>query len=435
MLTPFTVPRVRGRARAGAALAAVLALTIALAGCTASEPDPVNTPVADATPLPDDTAAQLQAAVQAALGTTGASGAVVGVWVPWSGEWVSGVGVVSTGATEPVTTDMSFRAGRITREMTCDALAGMVADRIVQYEDDVATYVPGIRTERVITLAQLCDSTSGIQPISDTVHEEFITNPARVWTPRELASFGFGRPTTSAPGEKYVDSDAGYLLLGIALERASGLTAAEYLAKYVTEPLGLSNTVLPAVAAATPTPAPYLVGQLPQPGEDAVLKCDEPLDVSVLSSSAGFTDSGVTTTIRDLGAYASALATGKLARDGQPDRFADPVPTADDAPSWLNTAGGSIIAGSLVGQSGMVPGYATAAYADPSTGMTVAVVLNSSAGDGTAARDLAWQLAAIASKAPAAAGNTAPEFGLPWTAEEFGQAIAAAAVCPAAPTE
>ena len=48
-----------------------------------------------------------------------------------------------------------------------------------------------------------------------------------------------------------------------------------------------------------------------------------------------------------------------------------------------------------------MPGYATAAFSDPQSGLTVAVVLNNSGGGAGFAEYLAWELAAIASKAPA----------------------------------
>lgn len=48
---------------------------------------------------------------------------------------------------------------------------------------------------------------------------------------------------------------------------------------------------------------------------------------------------------------------------------------------------------------------------------------------------LAWQLSAIASKAPAVEGQTAPEFGLPFTAEQYAQSIADSAICSAPPAE
>ena len=81
-------------------------------------------------------------------------------------------------------------------------------------------------------------------------------------------------------------------------------------------------------------------------------------------------------------------------------------------------------------QYGSILGYLTAAFADRNTGMTVVAVLNNSRASNTLVRSLAWQLAAIASKLPAAPGETAPDAGLPWTAEDMGAQVAAAAVCP-----
>jgi D-alanyl-D-alanine carboxypeptidase len=61
--------------------------------------------------------------------------------------------------------------------------------------------------------------------------------------------------------------------------------------------------------------------------------------------------------------------------------------------------------------------------------MSVAVALNNSAGNENTGAWLAWQLAAIASKAPAAQGQTMPEAGLPWTAEQMRENISANAIC------
>ena len=131
----------------------------------------------------------------------------------------------------------------------------------------------------------------------------------------------------------------------------------------------------------------------------------------------------------DLGRYTQALATGARPYDTDA-RFENPMPAAADAPSWFTAKGGTYQAGSLVGQYGSIPGYLTAAFADRNTGMTVVTVLNNSRASNTLVRSLAWQLAAIASKLPAAPGETAPDAGLPWTAEDMGAQVAAAAVCP-----
>ncbi|MFD4958078.1 serine hydrolase domain-containing protein [Microbacterium sp. NPDC058389] len=388
-------------------------------GSTGAEPDlPPQVDVA----FPDDTVTELQDAVTSAMGTSGSSGAIVGVWAPWSGSWIAGLGTQRPDGGGDVKADQTFRAGKVTRPMTCDALYGAASAGKVKLDDPVTEYVSGVPDLSEITLLELCDGTSGIGSYADQLYGSWLSNPERDWDPRYLASFGLGEPRTTTPGDAYKDSDAGYVLLGLALERATGLSAADLLRTYVTGPLGLAATSLSDLPSSG-----SLHGGQSMTNADGVLDCAAPRDLTDVSSSSGYTDAGVVTDIRDLGRYVQALASGSLVDDKK--RFAHALPVSADAPSWYTADGGALIAGSLIGQFGRVPGYLTAAFADPETGLTVAVVLNNSAGDGHVAEYLAWQLAAIASKAPAAKGETAPEAGLPWTAEQFGEAIASLAVC------
>ncbi|WP_214443636.1 serine hydrolase, partial [Mycobacterium tuberculosis] len=122
--------------------------------------------------------------------------------------------------------------------------------------------------------------------------------------------------------------------------------------------------------------------------------CAAPVDITTLSSSTGFTDSGVVSTITDLGRYIQAEARQALRTKEEPARFATPLPVAEGAPSWYQATGGAYLAGSMIGQHGWTPGYATAAYSDPTTGFTVAVVLNDSTAGALFAQQLSWELAA-----------------------------------------
>ncbi|MBU4466427.1 MAG: beta-lactamase family protein, partial [Actinobacteria bacterium] len=220
-------------------------------------------------------------------------------------------------------------------------------------------------------------------------------------------------------------------LLGLVLERASGKKIAELLNDEVFAPLGMGATALPSTAPAAPaTTGTALKGFQSTKGADGVMNCTDPLKMTTMSSSVGSSAAGVVSDIQDVRTYVQALATKALMPENT-QRFSNPVPVYDGAPAWLTTAGGAIQAGSLVGQFGAVPGYITAAFADPTTGLTVAVVLNNSAIGSSAAAALAWELAAIASKAPAASGQTAPAAGLPWTAQQFHDQITATAVCSA----
>ncbi|MEU4014430.1 serine hydrolase domain-containing protein [Microbacterium sp. NPDC028030] len=415
------------RRRAVAASAAGAALfALILTGCTPDDSFSYTPPAQVDGALPDDTVAAMQGAVDNALVASGASGAIVGVWVPWSGSWVTAFGTQGRDGGE-VTTDMSFRIADVTRLMTCDVLYALADEGTVELDANVADYVSGVggMREEGITLLDLCNGTSGAGSSESSVRPAWLNTPERVWAPLELAGFGLARDRV-APHTTFRDSDSGYLLLGLALERASGLSASELIAEYVTDPLELTGTSLPGPTAAPPGDDP--MNGYYMPGVEGGYSCAAPTDITTLSSSTGFTDSGVVSTIADLGRYAQAEAKQALRTEDEPDRFGAPLPVAEGAPSWYQATGGAYLVGSMIGQHGWVPGYATAAYSDPATGFTVAVVLNDSTLGAQFAQQLSWELAAIASKAPAASGQTVPEFGLPFTAEQYHKAITDAAV-------
>jgi D-alanyl-D-alanine carboxypeptidase len=423
------------RALAGVALVLVATLT----ACSAPTPVDIDVPAQVDRPLPDDTVAQLQASVERTMAAVGASGAIVGVWAPWSGTWVTGLGTQTPGG-DPVEADMVFRGADVTRAMTCDVFFQAVDEGALEADDTVSEWVSGFPNLDDVTLHQLCDSTSGAASYEPYVRRQWRANPDRAWDARELAGYGFGQDRSADPGTAYRDSDAGYLLLGLAVERATGQSLAALFEERIAEPLLLSHTALPGARAAEPAAAVTTE-------DDAVTSlrghwsrrdgtqwnCTEPEDFTELSASVGGASAGVVTDIADLGRYAQALATGALV-SADADRFASPFPVSADQPTWFTTAGGAYQAGSLVGQYGSVPGYMTAAFADPATGLTVAVVLNNSAADDRIAAWLAWELAALASRAPAAEGESIPEAGLPWTAQQFADQITANAIC-AAPAE
>ncbi|GAA1466749.1 serine hydrolase domain-containing protein [Microbacterium thalassium] len=419
------MPRRIARGRAGAAVAAVVALALGLSACSGEPTVPIDVPEQVTGDLPEETRTQLESAVTAAMEATGSTGAIVGVWAPWSGSWVAGLGTVTTDG-PAVDPDMSFKAGRITRAMTCDVLYQLAEEGTVRLDDSVTTYVGGVANLGDVTLEQLCDSTSGIgRYYSSSLLAMWLSNPERAWKPQELAAFGLGAERTSDPGLIYRDSDAGYLLLGLALERATGKSAEDLIQEYVAGPLGLESTYL---EVGVPSSDLDLLDGLRFARADGDWVCDETVDLTNMSGSIGYTDSGVISTISDLGRYAQALAAGTLMPSGT-DRFDDPNPTSSSAPSWYSYAGGAFQAGTLIGSWGSVPGYLTAVFADAESGLAVAVVLNNSAASASQVRSLSWELAAIASKAQAAGGGEIPTAGLPWTAEDYHARIADNAIC------
>lgn len=416
----------RWRRSAAVAIAGTGVLAVVLSGCTGPSTVSIDVPAQVDAPLPEATVAEMRDAVTTAITATGATGAVVGVWAPWSGTWVSGVGTQSPGGAE-VTADVQFRAADVTGAMTCDALYGLAADGRLSLDDPVTQWVSNLPGYDKITLRQLCDGTSGLASYTQSLDFSTWTNPGRIWNARELMAYGVSKPRLNDPGVQFASSPTNFLVAGLAVERATGEPLADVITERVIDPLSLSATSMPGPAAAAPGSSP-LTGHWSQPNAEGAYDCAQPGEFTTMSSSYGAAASGAVTDIRDLGRYAQALATGALLPAGN-DRFANPVPVAADQPTWFTAAGGAYQAGSLIGQYGSTPGYIVGAFADPATGMSVAVALNNSAGNENTGAWLAWELAAIASKAPAAQGQTMPEAGLPWTAEQMRDNITANAIC------
>lgn len=416
----------RWRRSAAVAIAGAGALALVLSGCTSQGTVSIDVPAQVDAPLPEATVTEMRDAVSAAITATGATGAIVGVWAPWSGTWISGVGTQGPGGAE-VTDDLQFRAADVTGAMTCDAVYRLAADGRFALDDPITQWVSNVPGYEDITLRQLCDGTSGLASYTSSLDGLVRSNPDRVWNARELMSYGISKPRLNDPGVSFASSPTNFLLAGLAVERVTGESLADVITERVIDPLGLAATSTPGPAAAAPGTSP-LTGHWSQPNADGAYDCAQPTEFTTMSSSYGQAVSGAVTNIRDLGRYAQALATGALLPDDN-DRFANPVPVAADQPTWFTAAGGAYQAGSLIGQFGSTPGYIVGAFADPATGMSVAVVLNNSAGNENTGAWLAWQLAAIASKAPAAAGQTLPEAGLPWTADQMRDNITANAIC------
>lgn len=414
------------RSHRGRSLLAVLA--IAALGLTACAPGPSVelAPIAQVDgELPGDMQEQLQAAVETAMAASGSSGAIVEVRAPWAGVWSQAFGT-TTPEGPAVTEDMRFRAGPITRTMTCDVLYGMADRGIVSVDDALGDWLTGYPSIATITLGQLCDGSSGLGTYAGAVSGRWYANPPRRWAPKELVAYGIASGVRGEPGVAYRDSDTAYLLLGLALERAGQQSAAELFTEYVFEPLEMEATSLPS----STTGSDDWLNALRSGNTKGEIDCAAPDDITALSPTTAFTAGGAVSTVGELSDYIQSVALGARSYDSE-DRFADPLPVSANAPSWFTAAGGAFQAGTLVGSSGAVPGYLTAAYADVETGLSVVLVLNNSRAGGTVPRQLAWQLAALVSKAPAAEGQSAPEAGgLPWEAATFGDAIVDDAICP-----
>lgn len=161
---------------------------------------------------------------------------------------VAGAGVTSDGGTPPGL-DTVFQIGSITKVFTSLALADAVARGALSLDTPLASLLPvspGSRTE-AIQLVHLATHTSGLPRLPRGLRRQALRHrhdPYRDFrTDDLLAALSVARPRRR-PGTAVRYSNFGAALLGEALSRHAGMGYEDLVARRITDPLGLQDTVV-----------------------------------------------------------------------------------------------------------------------------------------------------------------------------------------------
>ncbi len=115
----------------------------------------------------------------------------------------------------------------------------------VSLDDKLSTWLPDVAHSDQVTLGQLASMTSGYVDyvIGNTaMNQALYADPFRQWTPKQLLDFAVGQPLRYPPGTNWDYAHTNYVLLGLALEKATGKSMPKLLSDDVLSPLGLTNT-------------------------------------------------------------------------------------------------------------------------------------------------------------------------------------------------
>ena len=167
-----------------------------------------------------------------------------------------------------------------------------------------ATVDPRVLT---ITVGNLIDHESGwddtVSPFFDPVHSmrtiALALGLTQAVSETQLTQYMLGQPLQEAPGTTYAYCNFCYLVLGMIVEKASGMTFIDYLTQKVATPIGVADLVL------SPTLEPRLAGEVahydsPKTGPSAV---------NVSSSALVPAPNGGDGLVREVAAGAAGLAT------------------------------------------------------------------------------------------------------------------------------
>jgi uncharacterized protein YbbC (DUF1343 family) len=193
----------------------------------------------------------------------------------------------------PMTTETVFDLASLTKPVaTATSIMILVERGKVDLDARAASYVPELARLPPFTVRQLLVHTSGLP--AGTPMSHWSTNRADVL--RHIASLSL----KSAPGEQFLYSDVGFVVLQEIVQRASGKSLAAFAAEEIFAPLGMKETGFLPPAEIRSRAAPteqrdggFMVGEVHDPRAFA------------LGGVAGH--AGVFSTARDLSRFAQAM--------------------------------------------------------------------------------------------------------------------------------
>ena len=357
--------------RNGTVVRSVLA-SIVLAG-------PVAAPLAQALPSSAtiDTAS-LRRTVDSIRVATDIPGASVALVLADGRTWAAASGV-ATGAGAPVSTDMVFEIGSVTKTFVAALVLDLAAAGVLSLDDPLSRWVPGFPHADGVTIRHLLQHTSGLHNYAETAGyiPALRSDFTRRWTPED--SYRFMKDPYFRPGEGWHYSNANYLLLGQVVEAATGKQFAAVLRSRLLEPQGLTGTFYGATEEVAADVAHAFL-DINGDGKAEDLTSLVPNTSFITAAGAA---GAIVATASDVARFAHALFTGQIVRGPWFDEMRRSVERGDGSRHGLGFIHYTRDDVELLGHKGNTAGYSAAMWHDVRLGATVVVLTNKHAADVT----------------------------------------------------
>ncbi|OBK22591.1 D-alanyl-D-alanine carboxypeptidase [Mycobacterium asiaticum] len=215
----------------------------------------------------------------------------------------------------PATTTMHFRNGAVAISYVSTLLLKLVDEQKVSLEDKLSKWLPDFPHADRVNLGQLARMTSGYPDYvigNDAFSNESYANPFRHWTTQDILAQISSRPLLYEPGTNWNYAHTNYVLLGLALEKATGQDMPSLLQSKVLGPLGLTAT---ANSETPDIPSPVLHAYSSERREFLKIPAGVPFyeESTFWDPSWTITHGAIqTTTIYDMEATAVGIGSGRL---------------------------------------------------------------------------------------------------------------------------
>jgi CubicO group peptidase (beta-lactamase class C family) len=164
----------------------------------------------------------------------------------------AGYGSANVELSAPARPDTVYRVGSITKQFTAVLALRMAQQGLISLDAPIGRYLPELKSAGDVTLRQLLNHTAGIASFDPDVMPAAFKDRAAPMSKASMLAFIDGAPRDFPPGTQFRYGNSGYLLVGLALERISGLDYDSLLAREILTPAGLDRTQYDSLEAIIP---------------------------------------------------------------------------------------------------------------------------------------------------------------------------------------
>ncbi|HET7073563.1 MAG TPA: serine hydrolase domain-containing protein [Mycobacterium sp.] len=228
----------------------------------------------------------------------------------------------------PASTDMHFRNGAVAISYVSTLLLRLVDEKKLSLDDTLSKWLPDFPHAQQVTLGQLAQMTAGYPDYvigNEQFSNEVYANPFQQWTTQDILAQISARPLLYDPGTNWNYAHTDYVLLGLALEKATAQDMPTLLQNEVLGPLGLKAT---ANSDTPEIPSPVLHAFSSERRQALKIPAGTPFyeESTYWNPSWTITHGAIqTTNIYDLEATAVGVGSGKLL---SPDSYKKMVSTS-----------------------------------------------------------------------------------------------------------
>jgi CubicO group peptidase (beta-lactamase class C family) len=289
--------------------------------------------------------------------------------------WAAAFGYSSMDKDTPADTGTIYRIASMTKTFTATLLMQLTEEGKVRLDDPVEKYVPEIKSlrgyskGRTITLRQLASHTSGLDREPELPDASL--GPTDQWEDKVLSCIPY-TSFNSGPGERFLYSNIGYALLGLALERAAGVPYIQMVQERIFTPLHMDNSFFSVPPDKTDRLAQGMSNR-----RDGPVNTEVPLR-QVEGMGYRVPNGGIWSTPQDIAKFVIALEGGALLKpDGLRQMLKIP-------PGGRNYGLGMMIVRdhylTSIGHNGSDPGYTSQYLIEPASGDAIILMRNYNVG-------------------------------------------------------